>query len=399
MEVGVLALQGDVAEHGAALELTSGWRRAGAPSRRPRRARRHRHPRGRVDHDVDAARLLGPGRPARQGARRRAARLRHLRRDDPAGDGCVDGRPDQRCFGAIDIAVRRNGFGRQLESFESDLERCAVLGAARCTPCSSGRRWSRPTGPEVEVLAALEPDRAGGGDVSAGWRTRRAVAVLCRQGPVAGRGVPSGAHRRPQADACRSTSWSASSSAASSEQSERSRARTVGHVRPLQVGDHQAPQGGGRQGSGKLFAKLIRQVEVAAREGGGDLNANATLRTMFEKARDASVPLDTIERAIKRGTGELEGVRYEEVVLRGLRAGRRGDHRRVPHRQPQPHRRRDPQRLHQQRRLHGRARRGGVAVRAQGRDRAAPGSRRGRSWRWPSRPAPRTSPTRATSGW
>ena len=68
----------------------------------------------------------------------------------------------------------------------------------------------------------------------------------------------------------------------------------------------------------KVFAKLIRQLEVAAREGGGDLNANATLRTMFEKARAASVPMDTIERAIKRGTGELEGVHYSEVTYEGF---------------------------------------------------------------------------------
>src|SRR5579864_3339724 len=68
---------------------------------------------------------------------------------------------------------------------------------------------------------------------------------------------------------------------------------------------------------GKLFAKLIRQVEVAAREGGGDKDDNPTLRTMFQKARDASVPTDTIERAIKRGTGELEGVRYESVNYEG----------------------------------------------------------------------------------
>src|SRR3954451_17727047 len=68
---------------------------------------------------------------------------------------------------------------------------------------------------------------------------------------------------------------------------------------------------------GKLFAKLIRQVEVAAREGGGDPESNATLRTMFQKARDSSVPMDTIERAIKRGTGELEGVRYEPVTYEG----------------------------------------------------------------------------------
>ena len=68
---------------------------------------------------------------------------------------------------------------------------------------------------------------------------------------------------------------------------------------------------------GKLFAKLIRQIEVAAREGGGDASSNATLRTMVDKARDASVPLDTIERAIKRGTGELEGVSYEAVMYEG----------------------------------------------------------------------------------
>jgi YebC/PmpR family DNA-binding regulatory protein len=68
---------------------------------------------------------------------------------------------------------------------------------------------------------------------------------------------------------------------------------------------------------GKLFAKLIRQVEVAAREGGGDIEGNPTLRTMFQKARDSSVPMETIERAIKRGTGELEGVRYEQVTYEG----------------------------------------------------------------------------------
>jgi YebC/PmpR family DNA-binding regulatory protein len=68
---------------------------------------------------------------------------------------------------------------------------------------------------------------------------------------------------------------------------------------------------------GKLFAKLIRQVEVSAREGGGDPADNPTLRTMFQKARDASVPLDTIERAIKRGTGDLEGVIYESVNYEG----------------------------------------------------------------------------------
>ncbi len=72
---------------------------------------------------------------------------------------------------------------------------------------------------------------------------------------------------------------------------------------------------------GKLFAKLIKQVEVAARQGGGDPDSNPTLRTMFQKARDNSVPLDTIERAVKRGTGELEGVNYESITYEGYAPG------------------------------------------------------------------------------
>jgi YebC/PmpR family DNA-binding regulatory protein len=68
---------------------------------------------------------------------------------------------------------------------------------------------------------------------------------------------------------------------------------------------------------GKLFARLARQIEVAARDGGGDLESNPTLRTMVQKARDASMPKDNIERAIKRGTGELEGVTYENINYEG----------------------------------------------------------------------------------
>ncbi len=67
----------------------------------------------------------------------------------------------------------------------------------------------------------------------------------------------------------------------------------------------------------KLWAKLIRQVEVAARAGGGDIDANPSLRTMVDKAKGASVPNETIERAIKRATGSLEGVTYEQVTYEG----------------------------------------------------------------------------------
>jgi YebC/PmpR family DNA-binding regulatory protein len=68
---------------------------------------------------------------------------------------------------------------------------------------------------------------------------------------------------------------------------------------------------------GKLFARLARQIEVAARAGGGDIDANPTLRTMVQKARDGSMPKDNIDRAIKRGTGELDGVRYEPITYEG----------------------------------------------------------------------------------
>ena len=76
-------------------------------------------------------------------------------------------------------------------------------------------------------------------------------------------------------------------------------------------------KGAADKARGKLFAKLLKQVEVAARHGGGDVEANPTLRTFVQKCRDASVPVDTIDRAVKRGTGELEGVQYEEVSYEG----------------------------------------------------------------------------------
>jgi YebC/PmpR family DNA-binding regulatory protein len=75
------------------------------------------------------------------------------------------------------------------------------------------------------------------------------------------------------------------------------------------------------QRRGKLFAKLLRVIEVAAREGGGNLESNATLASAVQKARDFSVPVDTIERAVKRGTGEIEGVRYEPATYEGFGPG------------------------------------------------------------------------------
>ncbi len=64
----------------------------------------------------------------------------------------------------------------------------------------------------------------------------------------------------------------------------------------------------------QMFTKLIRELIVAAREGGGDPETNPRLRTAIEKAKEANMPKDNIEKAIKRGTGELEGVDYQEII-------------------------------------------------------------------------------------
>ena len=72
---------------------------------------------------------------------------------------------------------------------------------------------------------------------------------------------------------------------------------------------------------GKLFTKLIKELTVAARLGGGDIGANPRLRTAVLTARQNSMPTENIERAIKKGTGELEGVTYEDVVYEGYGPG------------------------------------------------------------------------------
>ncbi len=72
---------------------------------------------------------------------------------------------------------------------------------------------------------------------------------------------------------------------------------------------------------GKLFTKLIREITVAAREGGSSVEANARLRIAVQKGKDANMPADNIERAIKKGTGELEGVSYENVSFEGYGVG------------------------------------------------------------------------------
>src|SRR5215467_1147900 len=72
---------------------------------------------------------------------------------------------------------------------------------------------------------------------------------------------------------------------------------------------------------GKLFSKLSRAIIIAARHGGGDPEMNLKLRYAIDKARSVSMPKDNIERAVKRGTGEVEGLTFEEILYEGYGPG------------------------------------------------------------------------------
>lgn len=72
---------------------------------------------------------------------------------------------------------------------------------------------------------------------------------------------------------------------------------------------------------GKVFSKLAKELTAAARAGGGSPETNAKLRTLLQKVREANMPSDNVERAIKRGTGELPGVSYEELTFEGYGPG------------------------------------------------------------------------------
>lgn len=80
-------------------------------------------------------------------------------------------------------------------------------------------------------------------------------------------------------------------------------------------------KGAADKARGKLFAKLARQIEVAARAGGGDVDSNAALRTMVLKAKAGQMTKDAIDRAIKRGIGENDGANYETIMYEGYAPG------------------------------------------------------------------------------
>jgi YebC/PmpR family DNA-binding regulatory protein len=72
---------------------------------------------------------------------------------------------------------------------------------------------------------------------------------------------------------------------------------------------------------GKIFTKLIKEITIAAKIGGGDIEGNSRLRAAIDKAKNANMPKDTIDRAIKKGCGDLDGVSYEEGIFEGYGPG------------------------------------------------------------------------------
>jgi YebC/PmpR family DNA-binding regulatory protein len=92
----------------------------------------------------------------------------------------------------------------------------------------------------------------------------------------------------------------------------------AGHSKWKQIKHYKAATDAKR---GALFTKLIREITVAARQGGGDPSGNPRLRTAIDTAKNASMPKDNIERAVKKGTGELEGVDYQEVAYEAYAPG------------------------------------------------------------------------------
>ena len=186
----------------------------------------------------------------------------------------------------MDIGVQRNAYGRQVDSFEDEVDvegidhavRGVFIRAPQIADVGRGRRvLAEHEGDPVVleqgniVVASFHPELVGETGLHR-YVLEEGVGDACRATPSGRRS--SGRRKRPTRSAS------------------------------------------------NMYAKLLRAVEVAAREGGGNVEGNMTLARAVEKAKSFSVPNDNIERAIKRGTGELgDGARYEELLYEGYAAG------------------------------------------------------------------------------
>ena len=117
---------------------------------------------------------------------------------------------------------------------------------------------------------------------------------------------------------------------------------------------------------GKIFTRLIKEISIAAKSGGGDPDGNPRLRTAILAAKAENMPAENIKRAIQRGTGELEGLSVRGDCVRGLWAGRRGDHGAGADGQQEPGGERDPARVPEEQREPGRVGIGELFVQKKG---------------------------------
>ena len=248
----------------------------------------------------------------------------------------VDGVPGQPLLGLLDIAVRRNGYGRQVHSFEADL---ALAGDARPLRGVFIRAPRvEEAGPELEVLAELDGDpvllRQGRllvasfhPELTDDVRVHERFLQLVRDGALLGSW---GVARKGEATGRRTVPFvrtSTASAASCGERVRRRRRRSAGRSRRrpgARVSGHskwatiRRKKGAADAKRGQLFSKLARAIIVAAREGGPDPDSNLALANAIEKAREASMPKDNIERAIARGAGAgAGGEAYEHVTYEG----------------------------------------------------------------------------------
>ena len=235
-------------------------------------------------------------------------------------DTILDGIEGQQSLGGLDIDVRRNAFGSQTDSFEVDLDipELGRAGAARRVHPRAGGRAGRAGGPRPR-RARRRPRRRGG----AGQSARHVVPPGDDRRPPIPRVFPRQGRRVGIPRLSALVFWTVSDSGTGVLMSGHSKWATTKHQKA--VTDSRRA---------KAFAKLIKNIEVAAKMGGADLSGNPTLVDAIQKAKKTSVPNDNIDRAVKRGAGLSSARRrLQDDHVRGLRPGRRRPAHRVPHRQ------------------------------------------------------------------
>ena len=215
-------------------------------------------------------------------------------------DRIEDGVAGQETIGGLDITVRRNAFGRQVDSFEEDLARRRAS-TTRCRAVFIRAPWVEQAGDGVEVLARVEAGPAAGRIVA----VRQGSLMATSFHPEVGGDARVHAHVRgpgplgPAPPYCTET------------EPETEEGPMSGHSKWATTKHKKAAIDAKR---GKLFAKLIKNIEVAAKQGGGDLAGNPTLYDAIQKAKKSSVPNKNIDSALKRGSGaESGGVDYETI--------------------------------------------------------------------------------------